>query len=209
MQRIQLLLTLFNIANPGNCSNNQVSVLKYKGGTECENSLVGVPMKYTSSMTFCGMYRFRFLQNSFLMGIEPDNILRIWDLSENVGILIHQGVTYKFYFPNQIVTPDSWQYICLAISPTLIKIAWNGEIVLSEPKLELYKEESTNSKLWLGGALFLDNHHNQRFEGMIAKANFWNDGLEDLELISITNNGQSVPNITNIDLLSVITHTKH
>ena len=107
MQRIQLLLILFNIANPGNCSNNQVSVLKYKGGNECENNLVGVPMKYTSSMTFCGMYHFRFLQNSFLMGIEPDSILRIWDLSENVGILIHQGVTYKFYFFNQIVTPDS------------------------------------------------------------------------------------------------------
>ena len=213
MQRIQFLLIIFSIANPGNCSNHQVSVLKYKGGHECENDLVGVPIKSTSSMTslleeftFCGMYNFRYLQNSFLMGIEPGSILRIWDFNNNVGNLFHQGVYYRFYFINQTVTPDSWQYICLAISPTLIKIAWNGEIVLSDPKLELYKEESTNSKLWLGGALSSDNHHNQRFEGMIAKANFWNDGLEDLELIYITNNGQSVPNITNIDLLSVITH---
>ena len=54
MQRIQLLLILFSIASPGNCSNRQVSVIKYKGGNECENDLVGVPIKSTSSMTSPG-----------------------------------------------------------------------------------------------------------------------------------------------------------
>ena len=212
MQRIQLLLILFNIANPGNCSIHQVLVLKYKGGNECENDLVGVPIKSTSStasllnnFTFCGMYYFRFLQSSFLLGIEPSSILRIWDFNNNVGNLFHQGSYYRFYFLNQTVTPDSWHYICLAISPTLIKIAWNGEILLSDKKENSSKRESTNAKLWLGGATFSDEDINQRFKGMIAKANFWYDVLKDEELISITNDSQSVIGVTNFDLLSMIT----
>ena len=95
MHEIQLLLILFNIAYLGYCSNHQVSVLEYKGGNECENDLVGVSIKSTSSMSFCGMYHFRFLQNSFLIGIEPSSILRIWDFNNNVGVLFHQGVDYR------------------------------------------------------------------------------------------------------------------
>ena len=213
MQRIQLLLILFNIANQGNCSNHQVSVLNYKGGNECENDLVGVPITSISSITsqleeftFCGMYNFRYLQNSFLMGIEPSTILRIWDFNNNVGNLFHHGVYYMFDFMNQTVTPDSWQYICVAISPTLIKIAWNGKIILSKTRVDLSKEESTNAKVWLGGAIFFEKEINQRFKGMIAKANFWNDALKDEELISITNNGQAVIGATKFDLLSKIAH---
>ena len=69
-----------NMASPGNCSN-QVTVLKYKGGNECSNTLVGVPIKSTSptsqldDFTFCGKYYFKFLRESFLMGMEPDVIL--------------------------------------------------------------------------------------------------------------------------------------
>ena len=143
MQRIQLLLIIFSIASPGNCSTHQVSVIKYKGGNECENDLVGVPIKSTSSMTslldnftFCARYHFRFLQGCFLTGIEPSSILYIWDFNNNAGNLFHQGTYYKFYFLNQTVTPESWQYICFAISPTLIKIAWNGEILLSHPRVD-------------------------------------------------------------------------
>ena len=160
MQRIQFLLIIFSIANPGNCSDHQVSVLKYKGGNECETELVGVPIKSTSLLeefTFCGMYHFRFLQNSHLMGIEPSStILRIWDLYNNVGILFHEGVMYKFYFLNQTLTPDTWQYICLAISQTLIKISWNGEIILNKTRGDSSKEASTNAKVWLGGAVFFE-----------------------------------------------------
>ena len=213
MQRIQLLLILFNIANQGNCSNHQVSVLNYKGGNECENDLVGVPITSISSITsqleeftFCGMYNFRYLQNSFLMGIEPSTILRIWDFNNNVGNLFHHGVYYMFDFMNQTVTPDSWQYICVAISPTLIKIAWNGKIILSKTRVDLSKEESTNAKVWLGGAIFFEKEINQRFKGMIAKANFWNNVLKDDEMISITNNGQSAIGATKFDLITKIAH---
>ena len=169
MQRIQLLLILFNMANLGNCSNHQVSVLKYKGGKECENDLVGVPIKSTSLMTslveefsICGMFSFRYLQKSYLIGIEPSSVLRIWDFNTNSANLVHQGTFYRFYFVNQTVTPDSWQNICLAISPTLMKIAWNGEIMLSKTRVDLLKEESTNVRVWLGGATFLEKQIHQR-----------------------------------------------
>ena len=72
-----------NIASQGNCGN-QVSVLKYKGGKTCASTLVGIPIKSTSSrssvideFTFCGQYYFRFLRNSVLIGMEPDLILAI------------------------------------------------------------------------------------------------------------------------------------
>ena len=120
MQRIQLLLILFNVASLGNCSNHNASVLKYKGGIECENDLVGVPIKSTSSMTssfeeftFCGMYNFRFLQNSFLVGIEP-SILRISDFNNNAGVLFHQGVAYLYNWNNnsgcEYVGGDCWDF---------------------------------------------------------------------------------------------------
>ena len=115
-----------NMASPENCSN-QVTVLKYKGGNECSNTLVGVPIKSTSpttttslldDFTFCGKYYFKFLRESFLIGMEPDVILDIVDFENKVGYLMLQGAYHRFYFPNQTVTPDSWQYICLAICST-------------------------------------------------------------------------------------------
>ena len=80
MEGIKLLLTLSSLAL-GICSK-QISVLKYKGGNECSNALVGVPIKSISpssslinEFTFCGKYYFRFLRRSFLMSIEPDLIM--------------------------------------------------------------------------------------------------------------------------------------
>ena len=97
-----LLLILMNMANQGNCSN-QVSVLKYKKGNECSNALVGVPIKSILStltlsleeFTFCGKYYFRFLHNSFLMGVEPDLILSIWNFERIHGYLLYQGNTHN------------------------------------------------------------------------------------------------------------------
>ena len=179
-----------NIASQGNCSN-QVSVLKYKGGNTCGSTLVGIPIKSTSSrssiideFTFCGQYYFRFLRNSVLIGMEPDLILAITDFENKRGSLLYQGVYYMFWFQNQTVNPDSWQYICFAVSSSQIKIIWNGEILLSDPRVILSKEEFTETKLWLGGALFFDKKNN-RFEGMIAAANLWNDPLDDNDLISM------------------------
>ena len=128
MDRILLVLILINLLNIGS-SSKQVSVLKYKGGNECSSALVGVttkPYSSTSSLhdefTFCGKYYFRFLRSSCLMGLEPDLILKITDFENNLGFLMLQGVYYRFAFPNHKVTPDSWQYLCLAISSTQIKI---------------------------------------------------------------------------------------
>ena len=146
---------------------------------------------------------FRFLQECFLMGMEPDLVLEVWDFENKVGFVYYQGVYYRFYFPK--ITPDSWQYICLAISSIQLKIVWNGKIVPSDPKVNLPQKEIKHTKIWLGGALFPDNGvswtlGNKRFEGMIANANLWNDALQDDDLISITNNKNTVINSTKYDL---------
>ena len=206
-----LLLILMNMANQGNCSN-QVSVLKYKKGNECSNALVGVPIKSISStlsvlleeFTFCGKYYFRFLHNSFLMGVEPDLILSIWNFERIHGYLLYQGTYYTFYFNNQTVTPDSCQYVCLAISSIQTKIVWNGEILFSNPIVDVSKEKIKATRIWLGGASFSIQETNRRFEGIIANPNFWNYALQDDDLISITtNNNETV--ISKYDLLSNIT----
>ena len=205
MDRISLVFILINLLNIGS-SSKQVSVLKYKGGNECSSALVGVttkPYSSTSSLhdefTFCGKYYFRFLRSSCLMGLEPDLILKITDFENNLGFLMLQGVYYRFSFPNHKVTPDSWQHLCLAISSNQIKIVLNGQIILSDPKLDIIAEIK-ETKLWLGGALFSDKEPNRRLGGMIAHANFWNNALQDEELILITTNN----NITSekYDLLS-------
>ena len=207
MDRILLVLILMNLLNIGS-SSKQVSVLKYKGGNECSSALVGVttkPYSSTSSLhdefTFCGKYYFRFLRSSCLMGLEPDLILKITDFENNLGFLMLQGVYYRFSFPNHKVTPDSWQHLCLAISSNQIKIVLNGQIILSDPKLDI-TAEIKETKLWLGGALFSDKEPNRRLGGMIAHANFWNNALQDEDLILITTNN----NITSekYDLLSYI-----
>ena len=210
MEMIIVLLILMNMASPGTCSK-QVSVLKYKGGKECSSDLVGVPIKSTSSasslldeFTFCGKYYLRFVRYSTLMGIEPDLILKIWDFDNKVGFLTHQGIYYKFYFPNITVTPDSWQYICFTISSIQIKIVWNGEILLNTHKLELQTAQIKDTKLWLGGGLFCDCESNQRLGGMIAKAYFWDKALQDDDLISITTNKNVIAS-AKYDLLSNIT----
>ena len=144
MMRIILSLILINMASPGMCTN-QVSVLKYKGGKECSSDLVGVPIKSSSPIsslldkfTFCGKYYFRFLQDNFLMGIEPNTFLSIVNFENKFGFLMDQGAYYRFTFPNQTVAPDSWQNICLAISSIQIKIVWNGEILFSDLKLDTH-----------------------------------------------------------------------
>ena len=125
------------------------------------------------------------------MGMEPDIILTIADFENKLGFLMHRGVYYRFQFQNQSVTPDSWQYICLAVSSIQIKIIWNGEILTSVSKVDEPKEEIKDTRLWLGGALFFGELRNRRFEGMITNANFWNNALGDDDLISITNNGKN------------------
>ena len=89
MKGIKLLLTLLSLAL-GSCSK-QISVLKYKGGNECSNALVGVPIKSISpssslinEFTFCGKYYFRFLRSTCLMGMEPDLMLKITKVKETL-----------------------------------------------------------------------------------------------------------------------------
>ena len=141
MDRISLLVILLCVTNPGSCSK-QVSVLKYKDGKECSSALVGVPITSSAAsslhdeFTFCAKYYFRFLRYSFLVGIEPDLIIKINDFENKVGYLIIQGIYYKFVFPNQTITPDSWQYMCLAISSIQIEIVLNGEILFRNPKVD-------------------------------------------------------------------------
>ena len=204
MKRIILLLMLLNISSPGNCSD-QIRVLKYKGGMNCTGDLVGVP---TSSLleefTFCGKYYFRFLHSSVLMGIEPDLILNIENFEKHFGFLMIHGDYYRFDFHNQTVTPDSWQYICLAVNTSQMKIVWNGEILFNHPKPDLPTTKNKNIKLWLGGALFSDQEYNKRLEGMIAKTNVWNTVLQDDYLISITTNKKTITS-TKYDLYSITT----
>ena len=125
------------------------------------------------------------------MAIEPDLILGMWDFESKYGNVVYQGLYYKFFFYNQTVTPDSWQYICLAISSTKIKIILNGEILFSDAKVDVLSEKIKATKLWLGGALFSDIQNN-RFEGVIANVDFWKDALQDDDLISITKNENAV-----------------
>ena len=139
------------------------------------------------------------------MGMEPDLILRIWDFEKKVGFLMYQGVYYRFDFTNQTITPDSWQYICLAMTSIKIKIVLNGEILLSDPKVDLPTAAIKETKLWLGGALFSNKDLNRRLDGMIANANFWNNAMQDDGLISITTNNKTVISSAKYDLLSSIT----
>ena len=209
MKLIILSLILFSMLTQGNCSN-QLKVLKYIDGNECERALVGIPINSTAStsslfdeFTFCGKYYFRFLRRSFLMSMEPDLILDIFDFEDKKGYLFYQGAYYQFTFKHQTVTHDSWHYICLAISSTKVKIAWNGEILLSIPKLDLPTAEIISTTLWLGGALFFDNEYGlRRFGGMIVNAHFWSNALQDNDLISITSDNKNVIRLANYDLLS-------
>ena len=205
MERILFFLILMNIASHGNCSNQEVSVLNYKDGHKCSSDLVGVPIKSTSShideFTFCGKYYFRFLRRSFLMSVEPDLILSIFDFENKKGEVIYQGAFYPFSFHNQTILPESWQYVCLVVTSIQIKVVWNGELLYKQHyKFELPKEVIKNTKLWLGGALFHDV--NRRLEGMIANAKFWNNALQDDDLISITTNNKRVISSAKYDLLS-------
>ena len=206
---IVLLILLMNTVSHGNCIN-KVSVLKYKGGNECSSALIGVPIESTSStslhneFTFCGKYFFRFLKEKvILMSMEPYVILGMWIFEKKVGIVLYGGVFHRFYFQNQTVVPDSWQYICLAVSLTEIKIVLNGEILPIDTKAELPHEDIKETKLWFGGALFSDWLSNTRFEGMIAKANLWNSMLENDKLIAITTNGNPAISSAQYDLLSM------
>ena len=210
MERIHLLLILLSLAL-GSCSK-QISVLKYKGGNECSNALVGVPIKSISpssslinEFTFCGKYYFRFLRRSFLMSIKPDLILDILNFEKKKGEVFYQGAYYPFFFHNQTVTPDSWQYICLAVSTNQVTVIWNGEILYKGYKFDGSKKVIKDMKIWLGGALsFSDSIQNRRFEGMIVNTNFWNSPLQDDDLISITTNNK-IPVISEkYNLLSII-----
>ena len=193
---------LFNISSQGYCSS-QLPVLKYKDGEECSTALVGLSIQSTSSIlkefTFCGNYNFRFIRECLLVGIEPDLVVKLWDFENNVGLLKYQGVYYRFYFSNQLLTPDSWQYICFTISSSQIRIVWNGKIVPSDPLVNLTHKEIKSTKIWLGGATFSDLQ-NKRFGGMIANISFWNDALQDNDLISITNNENNVLSSKKYDL---------
>ena len=200
------------MAKPGNCLN-QVAVLKYNGGNECQGDLVGVPIKSTSStttslldeFTFCAKYYFRFLRECFLMSMEPTFYLEIWDFENKVGLLMYQGIYYRFYFYNQTLMPNSWQYICLAVSPMEMKLVWNGEILSSHTKVDLPKEEIKDTKIWLGGLAASFDKLGNRFEGMMANANLWKITLQDDDLISITANNKTLNRSTAKydDLLSI------
>ena len=200
-----------SLASPGYC-NNQVSVLKYKGGNECSSALVGVPIESSSSaaslldeFTFCGKYYFRFFTKEVhLMGIEPDLVLQIWDFETKNGDIFYQGSYYSFYFYNQTVTLDSWQNICLTVSSTQTKIVWNGDILFGISKIDVSKEKKIKAtKIWLGGTLFLPiKEPNKRFEGMITNAYFWNNALKDDDLIAITTNNNTISHSATYDLIS-------
>ena len=207
MKRIILFLILFTISSPGDCSN-QVPVLKYKSGNECASDVIGVQIKSTSTLeefTFCGKYYFRFLRRSFLMSIKPALLLEISDFDLKKGEVFYHGAYYHFYLHNQNVTPDSWQYICLAVSKSQITVIWNGKIQYRGHKLNVSSTEIKDMKIWLGGALSFSNSiQNRRFEGMIVNINFWNSTLKDEDLISITTN-KKIPVISEKnDLLSTI-----
>ena len=200
------------MANHRNCLN-QVAVLKYNGGNECQGDLVGVPIKSTSptttsfldEFTFCAKYYFRFLRECFLMSMEPTFYLEIWDFENKVGLLMYQGIYYRFYFYNQTLMPNSWQYICLAVSPMEMKLVWNGEILSSHTKVDLPKEEIKDTKIWLGGLAASFDKLGNRFEGMMANANLWKITLQDDDLISITANNKTLNRSTAKydDLLSI------
>ena len=187
-----LLLTLNYLPSPISCGSKEL-VLRYKSGNECLNNLAWIPIKSSTQLeefTYCGQYYFRFLRPyNILMGLEPDTVLYISDFEAKSGTLKHGDIIYKFYFQNQIINPNSWQYICFAVSLNHIKVILNGEFLLNDKLVNTVDREIINIKLWFGGAPFYNSKRiKTRFEGMISKANLWNKSLKDNELISITTN---------------------
>ena len=188
------LLTLIYLLSPISCSSKEL-VLRYKGGNECLNNLAWIPIKSSTQLekfTYCGKYYFRFLRPYvILMGLEPDTVLYISDFEAKSGTLKHGDIIYKFYFQNQIITPNSWQYICFAVSLNHIKVILNGQFLLNDKRVNRStNREIIDLKLWFGGAPFYNSKRiKTRFEGMISKANLWNNSLKDNQLISITTNG--------------------
>ena len=86
-----------------------------------------------------------------------------------------------------------------------MKLVWNGEILSSHTKVDLPKEETKDTKIWLGGLAASFDKLGNRFEGMMANANLWKITLLDDDLISITANNKTLNRSTAKydDLLSI------
>ena len=179
-----------------NCKN--IAILEYESVENCKNCdcTVGIPIESSSSLTefsFCGKYRFKFLQDSVLMFMDgPETYIRILDFKENVGVLLHDAIGNFFFFPNQTIKPDSWQHFCLAISVNSITLILNGEVVFNSTNSagNCSKNLAKNTNLWLGGEN-VPNKLYRRFEGTITDSYLWNESLEIGDLIAITMGNKS------------------
>ena len=175
-----------------NCNNEKVSVLIYKHSQNCPKYLVEIPIikKHLpiQEFTFCGRYNFKYLKDSVLMNLEqPLTYLRIMNFEEKMGILYHEDAGHFFYFPNQTIMPDQWQFICLARYLKSMKVVLNGEIVFDSTANSIGNEKSSDAdkKLYLGGQPEAKLKH-RRFEGIITDAHFWNTSLKIDDITKLT-----------------------
>ena len=182
----------------GLCSN-KVAILRNKDIGNCSNCncTVGIPIKSNSLLnefTFCGKYNFKFLRDYVLMYMNaPQIYIRIMDFEEKVGVLLHDNSGYFFFFPNQTIKPESWQYVCLSVTPDSMKLVLNGEVVLDTSPNSVM-DEFKETYLWLGGENMLKRKH-RRFEGIITRIYLWPESirLDDLILITTANkSGESI-----------------
>ena len=175
-----------------NGNNEKVSVLIYKHSQNCPKYLVEIPIikKHLpiQEFTFCGRYNFKYLKDSVLMNLEqPLTYLRIMNFEEKMGILYHEDAGHFFYFPNQTIMPDQWQFICLARYLKSMKVVLNGEIVFDSTANSIGNEKSSDAdkKLYLGGQPEAKLKH-RRFEGIITDAHFWNTSLKIDDITKLT-----------------------
>ena len=168
---------------------DQPLIIKYNQRNDCQNPLVGIPIKSNSSLkefTFCGKYNFRFLRESILMGFDRQTYLWwMMNYDEKMGALKVHGKYVFFYYKTQKIRPDQWQHYCISVSSSQVKIVLNGDILLNVT-MDFSSKEIAKDKIWIGGVEGNSWHLTQRFEGEMTDIHLWNKSLEFHHLTSIT-----------------------
>ena len=191
------------------CTDHQPLIIKYNQRNDCQNPLVGIPIKSNNSslkeFTFCGKFNFRFLRESILMGFDKKTYLWwMMNYDEKMGALKVHGKYVFFYYKTQRIRPDQWQHFCISVSSSQVKIVLNGEILRNVTK-DFSSKEIAKDRIWIGGVEGNSWHLKQRFEGEMTDIHLWNKSLEFHHLTSITSNEKFNNNVPSPDLFTWIT----
>ena len=101
---LSLLLMMHHLCQ---CLKN-VSLLTFT----CQEDTIKVPIESRITLnefTFCGKYNFKFSTLSVMIYIEPHTQIFILDFEEKVGVISLNDVSDLFFFPNQTLSPHTWQ----------------------------------------------------------------------------------------------------